>query len=288
MDPLTKSYPWYTPYQFAGNKPIWAIDIDGLEEWKVTGLDGSESNTYGPYIDQSYAQENYDNSIDPSSITPNDSYEKGILDKDISFSRNYGWVDQTHAFTDTKRKDVDIGIGNLWSKILNEKGNSSFDVNYTQVASVFGFKVGETGEFRIKGGLSIQEKREVALAIVQDVSLKFEALQSFAFWSGSSFEPADLPSNILSFYRTVYNDLDSDKLKDLIGILNPISSLRVYRQYPGTFTDGKYKNRSFSPKYFNSIFSPNDFNVPAQLSRVKPAKMGGVLNNKTKVRYRWF
>ncbi|MEY3499760.1 MAG: hypothetical protein RL308_1429 [Bacteroidota bacterium] len=33
VDPLTKSYPWYTPYQFAGNKPIWAIDLDGLEEY---------------------------------------------------------------------------------------------------------------------------------------------------------------------------------------------------------------------------------------------------------------
>ena len=32
VDPLGKSYPWYTPYQFAGNKPIWAIDLDGLEE----------------------------------------------------------------------------------------------------------------------------------------------------------------------------------------------------------------------------------------------------------------
>lgn len=32
VDPLTSSYPWYTPYQFAGNKPIWAVDLDGLEE----------------------------------------------------------------------------------------------------------------------------------------------------------------------------------------------------------------------------------------------------------------
>ncbi len=32
-DPLFKSYPWYTPYQFAGNKPIFAIDLDGLEEY---------------------------------------------------------------------------------------------------------------------------------------------------------------------------------------------------------------------------------------------------------------
>lgn len=31
-DPLIKSYPWYAQYQFVGNKPIVAIDLDGLEE----------------------------------------------------------------------------------------------------------------------------------------------------------------------------------------------------------------------------------------------------------------
>lgn len=31
VDPLTKDYPWYTPYQFAGNTPIQAKDLDGLE-----------------------------------------------------------------------------------------------------------------------------------------------------------------------------------------------------------------------------------------------------------------
>jgi len=35
VDPLTQSYPWYTPYQFAGNKPIMAIDLDGLEEFII-------------------------------------------------------------------------------------------------------------------------------------------------------------------------------------------------------------------------------------------------------------
>ncbi len=31
VDPLTKEYPWWTPYQFAGNMPIVAVDIDGME-----------------------------------------------------------------------------------------------------------------------------------------------------------------------------------------------------------------------------------------------------------------
>jgi RHS repeat-associated protein len=35
VDPLTTSFPWYTPYQFAGNKPTIAIDLDGLEEFII-------------------------------------------------------------------------------------------------------------------------------------------------------------------------------------------------------------------------------------------------------------
>jgi RHS repeat-associated protein len=34
VDPLTSSYPMLTPYQFAGNTPIQAIDLDGLEPIK--------------------------------------------------------------------------------------------------------------------------------------------------------------------------------------------------------------------------------------------------------------
>jgi len=37
VDPLTKSYPELTPYQFASNTPIWAIDLDGLEAFFIHG-----------------------------------------------------------------------------------------------------------------------------------------------------------------------------------------------------------------------------------------------------------
>ena len=42
IDPLSPDYPWYTPYQYAGNKPTWKIDLDGLEE-KDHGKDAEES-----------------------------------------------------------------------------------------------------------------------------------------------------------------------------------------------------------------------------------------------------
>ena len=33
VDPLFKGFPWYTPYQYAGNRPTKSIDLDGLEEY---------------------------------------------------------------------------------------------------------------------------------------------------------------------------------------------------------------------------------------------------------------
>ena len=52
VDPLAPDYPFYTPYQYAGNKPINARDIDGLEEeggsnqgGGVTGVNFDRDNT---------------------------------------------------------------------------------------------------------------------------------------------------------------------------------------------------------------------------------------------------
>jgi RHS repeat-associated protein len=35
VDPLAAEYPHYTPYQYAGNKPINFVDLDGLEEFRL-------------------------------------------------------------------------------------------------------------------------------------------------------------------------------------------------------------------------------------------------------------
>jgi len=37
VDPLTKEYPELTPYQFAGNKVITSVDLDGLEDYDFRG-----------------------------------------------------------------------------------------------------------------------------------------------------------------------------------------------------------------------------------------------------------
>ena len=48
-DPLIvygQEYPELSPYQFASNTPIWAIDLDGLEKLAVTGCSNLKGNHY--------------------------------------------------------------------------------------------------------------------------------------------------------------------------------------------------------------------------------------------------
>lgn len=59
VDPLTKYYPYYTPYQFAGNKPIHSVDVDGLEDAKFDALERNDWKTarqlYPNDIDKQFA-----------------------------------------------------------------------------------------------------------------------------------------------------------------------------------------------------------------------------------------
>ncbi len=58
VDPLTKSYPWYTPYQFAGNTPIQAIDIDGLEPLTMVDKTGKLTKPIVAVLNAAFAFSN--------------------------------------------------------------------------------------------------------------------------------------------------------------------------------------------------------------------------------------
>lgn len=50
VDALSDKYPFYSPYQFAGNQPTIAIDLDGLEPWYT--IDGHRAISGGPYREE--------------------------------------------------------------------------------------------------------------------------------------------------------------------------------------------------------------------------------------------
>ncbi len=69
VDPLYGEYPYYSPYQIAGNTPIWAKELEGLEPWTTN----SGSTVYGPYSHE-YADAT---GLTPGGSTPNPS---GLID----------------------------------------------------------------------------------------------------------------------------------------------------------------------------------------------------------------
>jgi hypothetical protein len=62
VDPLAGEYPFYTPYQYASNKPIVAIDLDGLEtpDEQNTGMEADAGTTLQNNENSSYSYERND------------------------------------------------------------------------------------------------------------------------------------------------------------------------------------------------------------------------------------
>ena len=258
VDPLVEKFPQLTPYNYAGNKPVTHKDLEGLQ-----GTGDNEG-------DVNEKQEN----SKKSNIQPKDEYEEAILNKKISFTSNYGWVDNTHAFTDTSRNEPFIGVEKLWEQLENEPSSEQiylgyYSVNYKQDIVLGNLSIGIERQYLVKAGLNLEERKSVALAIFQDVSMAFEQMQGLHPTSGSSFEPADLPSNMISFYRTV-EGMSRVEIEAVTKPVSPEESLEVYRAYPGTFTDSRYKNKSFQPKYFDSPYTSSSFGVPDILNTIQP------------------
>ncbi len=106
VDPLTREFPFYTPYQFAGNKPIWAIDLDGLEEW--TTNKGEHQRT------AELANGNYNVSSVDIYLLTFDSYQRA----NNNFSNPpYEYVYSNYARTETFNSGSGKGLDNAAFKL---------------------------------------------------------------------------------------------------------------------------------------------------------------------------
>ena len=93
VDPLTKKYPWYTPYQFAGNKPIEAVDLDGNEEFRTTSGQLLYTHSYNgvvyvvndSYVDYKILTEQIVRIHNPEKGTV--SYELQYVSSSINYSK---------------------------------------------------------------------------------------------------------------------------------------------------------------------------------------------------------
>ena len=93
VDPLQFKYPHYTPYQYAGNKPVSYIDLDGLEEAKnetitptgtlyidkegnqLGNIDSEERRIFVVYSENVLSSLKKGESIDFSSLSQDEMFE---------------------------------------------------------------------------------------------------------------------------------------------------------------------------------------------------------------------
>ena len=108
VDPLTSTYPFYTPYQFAGNDVIRAIDLDGLEKVYVFDQGSNPNNkrvytakiyvvtddqvVHGPYQGSSFPNDpNSHNTLDEGTVPYNNKYgHKGGTQKGLNIVDDNG------------------------------------------------------------------------------------------------------------------------------------------------------------------------------------------------------
>lgn len=101
-DPLAKSYPFYTPYQFAGNTPIMAIDLDGREV-KITIGDVPNGTTELRVIG------NNDNNLAPKSITVF-TYPLTVTDEATGTTSTYSVTRDALFVNNTERPDAQNNV----------------------------------------------------------------------------------------------------------------------------------------------------------------------------------
>jgi hypothetical protein len=194
----------------------------------------------------------------------------------LVYTRKCGWIDLGHASP--------VGASELWTTIRDEKGNPAKMAGYTagyhlvQYSQMMGnrhVKIGRVKRYEVKLGLTLEEKKAVALAIFLDVSMMFESWQSNWFWSSftnSGFSAEDLASNLVGFYRAV------DPVTDFISLCEPVEldvALGIWDKYGAV---GDNKNHSPAPYLYptpgSSQQGPVCAPMPPFLSTITPAAPG--------------
>jgi len=171
VDPLTKSYPWYAPYQFAGNKPIIAIDMDGLEE--VIRINQYSEGKVSTYIirttDTKIAQEatrlwadvTGNRSAKENKFTSSNSFmNREGLNKYSNKDAWYGGPPQRGQLTIDVNKGGQYKYQFSFSETITrdatyEKIVSDYETAYKFDAAYIGPKIlSETGKWAQRGGMA--------------------------------------------------------------------------------------------------------------------------------------
>ena len=186
----------------------------------------------------------------------------------LIYTKEIGWIDKGHA----KGEDASTLMSVLTAGDYSTK-EPYFTLKYTQyMGRGRSYGVSKITRWKVRRGLSDNDKKRVALTIIMYTTHKFESLQDafpFSWFTDSGYSGEDCISNLLGFYRAV-SDVDP------MTYLTVLSKEEAYRRWDYYGSIGKYKNKLFKPLIFpDPAIYPNNarpyfVSLPCYLDRVKP------------------
>lgn len=168
-----------------------------------------------------------------------------------------------------------------------QDGKTGFLVHYRQDHAGYPLKPGREGNYIVKHGLSMEQKKSVALSIFMEVSKRFEDFQKFIGLGGlitdSGYSQEDLVSNLIGFYIAVGEVNRLNILKKC----HPVSDKAAFSIWDRDGAVGKNKNTDWKPKYADDVYIETDTQCkvecakqpklfPNELQTIKPATKKGL------------
>ena len=158
VDPLSSKFPWYSPSQFSGNKPIESIDLDGLEELSTKDVLYRKWN--GEPAIKKQSEWHFDNRYeDPDNL--NKQFAKAsYYNTQNNNSSLYKTVAERHAYYEWCQSYIDknnIGGGSQWfgAAALVTKWNG---LGGAEISDGGNFTSNATDQFLIGGNKFLFEK----------------------------------------------------------------------------------------------------------------------------------
>jgi RHS repeat-associated protein len=244
VDPLFKSYPWYTPFQFAGNMPISAIDLDGLEEAIYIEIQcfGITYLRFWSYVDEK-------NRVDNTKGT----YMHIVLDGWKVWTKNYQKFLKSYAKDKEVKKivdapaDVQEKINDVIEKTNGEKNMAARSIELKVTSAVIKFDVNVSTVDNAVKNMTTEAKnqlQEFAVILLNMPSLGLD-IQGFADAQNGTTENGkkknqELSENRAIAAKTYINNFLKEKgvSDEKIAEINK----RIYTKGNGQVEDGTVDN----------------------------------------------
>lgn len=148
IDPLARQFPFLTPYQYAGNKPISSIDIDGLEDldYRVLGVLKNGNALIQVFVEEGSTSNSH------KGVTQVHNINTGEVKDQFTYSEltpiiKDGYVVDKGDRNATSTPSDDRGSSNYYFSVNNE----AFKNNLTKMKN--GYQVDEDGNVKFSSGI---------------------------------------------------------------------------------------------------------------------------------------